>query len=131
MSPTPMDNGDDPNVAVIGRGESVLNPEGLHMERNQTKLTDEEGGSGTAVDQAELDETEIQALQKSAGWGIPQVKLECWDPENEKQWNAVGKKIATRNLVASIPNLTCAFGVWLVWSGKFCFLSLLTVGPST
>ena len=29
---------------------------------------------------------------------------------------AEGKSIATRNLIASIPNLLCSFGVWLVWS---------------
>merc|ERR1719384_1142392 len=47
---------------------------------------------------------------------MPQVRLSHWDPENEDQWNKVGKGIATRNLIASIPNLSCAFGVWLVWS---------------
>ncbi len=41
------------------------------------------------------------------------------DPENEKQWEATGKFIAKRNLLASIPNLTCGFGVWLVWSGTY------------
>lgn len=29
---------------------------------------------------------------------------------------AEGKYIARRNLIASIPNLLCGFGVWLVWS---------------
>lgn len=42
--------------------------------------------------------------------------MAAWDPEDEKQWEATGKFIARRNLIASIPNLTCAFGVWLVWS---------------
>jgi nitrate/nitrite transporter NarK len=27
-----------------------------------------------------------------------------------------GEKIATRNLLLSMPNLFCAFGVWLSWS---------------
>jgi hypothetical protein len=27
-----------------------------------------------------------------------------------------GRAIATRNLLVSVPNLFCAFGVWLVWS---------------
>jgi len=53
------------------------------------------------------------------GWKFPKVKLHAWDPENEKQWEATGKFIARRNLLASIPNLTCGFGVWLVWSGKW------------
>ncbi|PHS42419.1 MAG: antiporter [Robiginitomaculum sp.] len=38
-----------------------------------------------------------------------------WDPENEAQWNATGKKIATRNLWISIPALLCGFAVWLYW----------------
>ena len=41
--------------------------------------------------------------------------LEDWDPENEKQWNAFGKKIAYRNLWISIPSLLCGFAVWLYW----------------
>ena len=49
------------------------------------------------------------------------------DPENEKQWEATGKFIAKRNLLASIPNLTCGFGVWLVWSGKLSTLSLESI----
>lgn len=46
------------------------------------------------------------------------LQLAAWDPENEKQWEETGKFIARRNLLTSIPNLTCAFGVWLVWSGE-------------
>ncbi|MCB9976588.1 MAG: MFS transporter [Rhodospirillales bacterium] len=41
--------------------------------------------------------------------------LEDWDPENEEQWNAYGKKIAYRNLWISIPCLLCAFAIWLYW----------------
>lgn len=41
--------------------------------------------------------------------------LEDWDPENETQWNAYGKKIAYRNLWISIPCLLCAFAIWLYW----------------
>lgn len=47
---------------------------------------------------------------------LRRTQLEYWNPENEAQWEAVGKFIARRNLLASIPNLLCAFGVWLVWS---------------
>ncbi len=39
-----------------------------------------------------------------------------WDPENEKFWEAEGKKIANRNLLISIPSLLCGFAVWLYWS---------------
>lgn len=81
----------------------------------------------------------------SLGYGIQQIKLDYWNPENEKYWEvrsntnnssrlrsifierlftyfsiyneqAEGKFIAKRNLIASIPNLLCSFGVWLVWS---------------
>ena len=59
---------------------------------------------------------ELTSVAASMGWGIPQVKLDSWEPRNEKQWENEGKFIARRNLTASVPNLTCAFGVWLVWS---------------
>mmetsp|Transcript_48347 Transcript_48347/g.71652 ORF Transcript_48347/g.71652 Transcript_48347/m.71652 type:complete len:579 (-) Transcript_48347:373-2109(-) len=58
----------------------------------------------------------MQSNPNSLGYGIQQIKLEYWDPENEKYWEAEGKYIAKRNLITSIPNLLCAFGVWLVWS---------------
>ena len=38
-----------------------------------------------------------------------------WRPEDEAFWNSTGKKIAYRNLWISIPNLLCAFAVWLMW----------------
>ncbi|GHF22235.1 hypothetical protein GCM10017044_15440 [Kordiimonas sediminis] len=41
--------------------------------------------------------------------------LRGWDPDNEAQWESVGKKIATRNLWISIPSLLCGFAVWLYW----------------
>ncbi len=39
-----------------------------------------------------------------------------WHPEDETFWETTGKKIATRNLWISIPNLLLAFSVWMVWS---------------
>lgn len=42
--------------------------------------------------------------------------LEKWDVEDEAFWNSEGKRIATRNLWISIPNLLLAFAVWMVWS---------------
>ena len=39
-----------------------------------------------------------------------------WHPEDERFWETTGKKIATRNLWISIPNLLLAFSVWMVWS---------------
>lgn len=41
--------------------------------------------------------------------------IDTWDPENEKQWESEGKKIATRNLWISIPSLLVGFAVWLYW----------------
>lgn len=92
-------------TAVIGRGESII-----------TKKAP--GGDEEANDSQELAEreAEIEGIKESQGWLFPKIKLSAWDPENEKQWEATGQFIARRNLIASIPNLTCAFGVWLVWS---------------
>ena len=39
-----------------------------------------------------------------------------WDPENKQFWDGIGKAIAKRNLLISIPALTLAFSVWMVWS---------------
>ena len=38
-----------------------------------------------------------------------------WDVEDEGFWESTGKKIASRNLWVSIPNLLCGFSVWLYW----------------
>lgn len=60
----------------------------------------------------------MSVLEKSvAGLGIPQGPLlRDWRPEDPVFWNAVGQKIATRNLWISIPALLLAFAVWMVWS---------------
>ncbi|WP_116365073.1 nitrate/nitrite transporter [Parahaliea mediterranea] len=42
--------------------------------------------------------------------------LEEWRPEDESFWEEKGRRIATRNLWISIPNLCLAFAVWMVWS---------------
>ena len=42
--------------------------------------------------------------------------LDYWDPEDDAFWSQYGKRIATRNLWISIPNLLCGFAVWLYWS---------------
>eukprot|EP00537_Pseudo-nitzschia_pungens_P004755 CAMPEP_0172376936 /NCGR_PEP_ID=MMETSP1060-20121228/68645_1 /TAXON_ID=37318 /ORGANISM="Pseudo-nitzschia pungens, Strain cf. cingulata" /LENGTH=615 /DNA_ID=CAMNT_0013104601 /DNA_START=62 /DNA_END=1909 /DNA_ORIENTATION=+ len=91
---------------VIGRGESIIT--------KQVPAADVENENSEEV--AKREEEEIAGIKKSQGWKFPQVKLSAWDPENETQWEAVGQYIAKRNLLASIPNLTCGFGVWLVWS---------------
>ncbi|MBZ9539842.1 MFS transporter [Modicisalibacter tunisiensis] len=42
--------------------------------------------------------------------------LQDWRPEDPDFWAEKGKRIATRNLWISIPNLLLAFSVWMVWS---------------
>lgn len=42
--------------------------------------------------------------------------LTDWRPEDPHFWESEGKRIATRNLWISIPNLLLAFSVWMVWS---------------
>ncbi len=42
--------------------------------------------------------------------------LSRWDPECPVFWQAEGKGVARRNLWLSIPALTLAFAVWMVWS---------------
>lgn len=42
--------------------------------------------------------------------------LTRWDPEDPAFWEAEGRGIANRNLWISIPSLSLAFSVWMVWS---------------
>ena len=39
-----------------------------------------------------------------------------WRPDDETFWRAVGRRIALRNLVFSMPALFLSFAVWMVWS---------------
>jgi NNP family nitrate/nitrite transporter-like MFS transporter len=39
-----------------------------------------------------------------------------WNPEDREFWERSGRSVATRNLWLSIPALTLAFSVWMVWS---------------
>jgi NNP family nitrate/nitrite transporter-like MFS transporter len=39
-----------------------------------------------------------------------------WRPDDEAFWTTKGRRIATRNLLVSMPALLLAFAVWLVWS---------------
>ncbi len=39
-----------------------------------------------------------------------------WEPEDEGFWQERGRSSARRNLLISIPCLTCAFAVWMYWS---------------
>ena len=124
-----MPNEDEHPTALIGRGESVIRPntaeESEYLARHPSVAANKGGSQGTDVEADDSEqvmkneETEIAGIKESQGWVFPKVKLSAWDPENEKQWEATGKFIAKRNLLASIPNLTCGFGVWLVWSGEY------------
>ncbi len=39
-----------------------------------------------------------------------------WNPEDKTSWDGSGHSVAQRNLWLSIPALTLAFAVWMVWS---------------
>jgi len=123
-----MTNEGEHPTAVIGRGESVIakgtaeEAEYLQRHPSAAAATDAEAADGE--ENLKNEEAEIEGIKESQGWIFPKVKLSAWDPENEKQWEATGKYIAKRNLLASIPNLTCGFGVWLVWSGKYIYMSV-------
>ena len=51
--------------------------------------------------------------------------LDKWDPEDDAQWGGSGKAIANQNLWISIPNLLCAFAVWLYWGMVAKFIQKL------
>lgn len=46
--------------------------------------------------------------------GQPQGS-DYWDPEDETFWARHGKRVASRNLWFSIPNLLLGFAVWIYW----------------
>jgi NNP family nitrate/nitrite transporter-like MFS transporter len=50
---------------------------------------------------------------------------ERWDVEDEAFWASTGRRIATRNLWISIPNLLCGFAVWLYWGMVAKFIQKL------
>ena len=42
--------------------------------------------------------------------------IDHWNPEDERFWARDGRRVARRNLWLSIPALTLAFAVWMLWS---------------
>lgn len=42
--------------------------------------------------------------------------IQHWNPEDASFWKSEGQMVAYRNLLISIPALTLAFSVWMVWS---------------
>lgn len=51
--------------------------------------------------------------------------LTDWRPEDPDFWKSTGKRVATRNLWISVPNLTLAFAIWMVWSMVVAKLKLI------
>ena len=43
------------------------------------------------------------------------TNIKEWSVEDEAFWNAIGKRVAYRNLWISVPSLLCGFAVWLMW----------------
>jgi len=54
-----------------------------------------------------------ESASKEAG---PGRTIEDWQPENPTYWQRTGHRVATRNLVISIPALLLAFAVWMLFS---------------
>ncbi len=58
------------------------------------------------------------ALQPAGGVAPPRphgADIDDWRPEDPVFWEAVGKRIAYRNLALSVPALLCGFAVWGMW----------------
>lgn len=47
---------------------------------------------------------------------VPGRIIDDWRPEDADYWQRVGHRVATRNLVLSIPALLLAFAVWVLFS---------------
>ena len=43
------------------------------------------------------------------------INIKNWNVEDDSFWDSTGKKIANKNLWASIPALLLAFSVWIMW----------------
>lgn len=53
-----------------------------------------------------------------------------WDPDDEALWESEGKKIASRNLWVSIPNLLMGFSVWIYWGMVAKYIQQLHFGTA-
>ena len=56
---------------------------------------------------------------------VPAKVLADWRPEDPVFWEETGQRIASRNLLISIPALLLAFAVWMVWSVVVAKLPLI------
>ncbi|MBC8316231.1 MAG: NarK/NasA family nitrate transporter [Bacteroidales bacterium] len=43
------------------------------------------------------------------------INIKDWNVEDEGYWASKGSRIATRNILISIPSLLLAFSVWIMW----------------
>ncbi|NKY97985.1 MFS transporter [Nocardiopsis alborubida] len=48
--------------------------------------------------------------------------ISAWDPEDERFWNDGGRRVARRNLWASIASEHIGFSVWSIWSVLVLFM---------
>ena len=55
-------------------------------------------------------------------------RLERWEPEDESFWEGRGKRVASRNLWISIPNLLLGFSVWIYWGMVAKYIQRLHFG---
>ena len=69
---------------------------------------------GAALDS--LPELPEMAEIHQPGKTVMPREIEDWRPEDPGFWASTGKHVAHRNLWLSIPALTLAFSVWMVWS---------------
>jgi NNP family nitrate/nitrite transporter-like MFS transporter len=76
----------------------------------QTTIGSSKGG---VTERSASSNTPAPDLQQSSK---PASTITLWNPEDEQFWESTGKKIANRNLWISVPALTLAFIVWMVWS---------------
>ncbi|MAG33716.1 MAG: hypothetical protein CL908_22790 [Deltaproteobacteria bacterium] len=53
------------------------------------------------------------------------ARIKHWDVEDSSAWKGRGNRVATRNLLVSIPNLLCGFAVWLYWGMVAKFIQKL------
>ena len=58
---------------------------------------------------------ELAGIHTPGKTEMPRV-IDDWRPEDPQFWAENGRRIARRNLWLSIPALTLAFAVWMVWS---------------
>jgi MFS transporter, NNP family, nitrate/nitrite transporter len=69
--------------------------------------------------------SDVQPSSKTAS------TISVWNPEDQQFWESTGKRIASRNLWISVPALTLAFIVWMVWSVVVINLPNIGFGFST